>query len=150
MTEFIHPITRTCMSCDLSCGTCSSNIHCDSCIGSRYLTSSNECVLLCPSPKYGVDETNTCENDCPDSKFKHNVDRKCYITCPEIYFGDIQMKMCVEICPDGMWADAKSKLCKFCLFNCAKCKDEETACDGICSRNWLTGSTCINPSCNLD
>ena len=149
LTEFIDPITRICKPCDLPCEKCSvSSFHCDSCMNPRYLTSKNECVLICPAPKYVDDESKTCNNDCSSLKFKHDVDRKCYKTCPEMYYGDFNTKKCVGICPDDTWPDSNSKLCKFCGFNCGKCNGEETACGGICSQNWLIGETCNIPSCN--
>lgn len=149
-TEFIDPTTQTCLQCDSSCATCSStDLHCDTCKEPRYLTATNECVLKCPIPKYEIDETHTCEDDCPDSKFKHDIDRKCYLTCPLGYYGNVQTKMCVDTCPDGMWADKVRSLCKFCQLNCKKCSGSETACGNVCSRDWLIGATCSNPSCKF-
>ena len=144
--QYIDPVDKIWKYCDSSCETCLVNeFNCQTCTGDRFLSGS-DCVTLCPVPKYGKIETHKCEDDCIDSKFKHDVDRLCYTVCPAPYYGNEMNKMCEDPCPDGFYKDATTNRCKFCFFNCLKCNGGYTACTS-CKYDWLTGATCIEPSC---
>lgn len=155
--QFIDEKSRTCITCNAKCKTCSSQQFCTTCANPQAVPVNgvcNDCSYPCNTCGSGPSVCtscvsgfnligSTCIADCPSGAAPVNGVCQCRS-------GFIYSNQCVASCPNG-WGNIAGQ-CTKCAENCAACSGSSASCTSCLNGyalNAVTGVCQVAPSCQF-
>ena len=101
-----------CRPCYSTCKTCGGTAYqdclsCDQAGATPYLTSTGECMVVCPTTMFTLETTKSCYSNCPPGWYN------------SLTTGN--SKICVNTCGAGNFVEAATNYCKQCYSTCLSC-----------------------------
>ncbi|KRX07476.1 Insulin-like growth factor binding protein, N-terminal [Pseudocohnilembus persalinus] len=140
----IESPSKQCISCDVSCATCTSLAVCQSCNNGYYLYN-NSCQATCPDgyyPDNNLNECVICNSACLTCTGSSNTDCIDCQTTPQYYFMSSD-STCYATCPTGYYPSdtTNPKSCQQCTSGCATCTSNSD-CQSCSSGYYLANNSC--------